>query len=135
MPSAVTIARFSTPARMIRPYRERRRNVMRPTSTTAAAPISTKRSFGMLAPRIVVVSRIHGGVGYGCTSGAPDALRQRTRGQREPDRHEHLLDRPPVEWADQDELDQGGEHGADREPEEAGHTKRSVGFRSRPGAR
>jgi hypothetical protein len=42
MPRAVTIARFSTPARMIMPYRVFFRNSTRATSTRAAASIRTQ---------------------------------------------------------------------------------------------
>jgi len=61
MPRACTIARFSTPARMISPYRVLRRNSCSSPSTAAAVAISTQRSFGMRAPATVVVSCSQGG--------------------------------------------------------------------------
>ena len=66
------------------------------------------------------MSRIHSARGTAAPR-APDPLRERARGEREPDGHEHLLDRPAVERPDQDELDERSEQGADREPEEPGH--------------
>ena len=68
MPRAVTIARFSTPARMISPYRVFFRKVVSPTRTTIAAAISRNRSFGMCAPAIVVVSPNHAGEATGRAS-------------------------------------------------------------------
>ena len=50
---------------------------------------------------------------------APDRLDQGVEGEREPDRDEHLLDRPQVERPDQDELDQAASDGAGGDPEDA----------------
>ena len=47
IPSAVTIARFSTPARTISPYRVRRRKASSAKRTMTAVAISSQRSFGM----------------------------------------------------------------------------------------
>ncbi len=65
MPSAVTISRFSTPARMIKPYRVKRRKASSPPSTSTAAMISSSPAFGTFAPRIEVTSRVHAGRGNG----------------------------------------------------------------------
>jgi hypothetical protein len=64
IPSAVTIARFSTPARMISPKRVKRRKACSPASTSSAAAISIQRSFGIDAPRTWVVRDVQRGSAY-----------------------------------------------------------------------
>ena len=61
MPSACTIARFSTPARMISPIRVNLSSASNPTNSTAAAAISRNLSFGIAAPPMSVVSVVHAG--------------------------------------------------------------------------
>jgi hypothetical protein len=61
MPSAVTITRFSTPARMISPNRVKRRNASIPAKRRSAAAISIQRSFGIDAPATCVVRAVHPG--------------------------------------------------------------------------
>ena len=79
---------------------EQRRARRRPS------PISTQRSFGMCAPKSVVVSCSQRGAGYGLDVRAPDALDERDERDREADGDEHLLDVALVERPDQDELDE-----------------------------
>src|SRR5947209_951713 len=61
MPSACTIARFSTPARTIKPKRVRRKKKSSNPNTSAAMTITSRRVFGMFAPTIVVVAVIQPG--------------------------------------------------------------------------
>ena len=62
------MARFSTPARMTRPYRVQRRKASSPASTSTAAPISRNRSTGTWAPSTGVTRAAHSGRGYGSGS-------------------------------------------------------------------
>src|SRR5438270_441290 len=114
MPSACTIALFSTPARMISPYRVLRRKSCSSPSTTAAVAISTQRSFGMRAPATVVVSCSQGGTTNDFASGPQMPTSSATNASWRPT-DEHLVDVAVVEGTDQDELDERREYPADHE--------------------
>ena len=92
---------------------------MSATSTTAAVTISTQRSFGIEAPKTSWSPR-PSPARDAARVVAPDRDDERGDGEREPDRHEHLLDVAPVERPDQHELDEGGEDGAGDEADERG---------------
>jgi len=101
-------------------------------STTMAAMIRIQRSFGMCAPRTVVVSLSQAGAATVRASFPPDRDDERRRRQAEPDGDEHLLDVALVERPDQHELDESREDPTDHEPASAPSRKR--GSTEIPGA-
>ena len=56
--------------------------------------------------------------------GPPDRADQRGDAEAEPDGDEHLLDVPPVERADQEELDERGDDRPDDEPDHGSEENR-----------
>ena len=102
---------------------------------TAATPISTKRSFGTFAPSTLVVSIIQLGTRERLRVGAPDALDERAEREREADGDEHLLDGPPVERPDEDELDERRHDDAGDDAEERRREAVAARRRRRPGRR
>ena len=68
--------------------------------------ISIQRSFGIEAPRTLVVSRVHGGSATNFGSCPQIDRIERGDAEAEPDRDEHLLDVASVERSDQHELDE-----------------------------
>ena len=121
MPSAVTISRSSTPARMTRPNRVQRRKASSPASTTHRADDrAAAGQFGTEAPPMGVTCRCPRRPRERTRVGAPDRLQQRDAGQRQPDGDQHLLDGALVQRPDQHQLHQrrdrrAGDH-AERRP-------------------